>query len=114
MKALSIKEHWACLIREGKKTIETRTWRTKYRGCLLLCCSKKPGSSLAGRAFATACLVHCRPMCKMDEKDAMCELYPGAYSWILKDVRPIIPFRVKGKLRLFDVDCPDGRVLYDL
>lgn len=117
MEALSIKEPWASLIREGKKTIETRTWGTKYRGRLLLCCSKKPGSSFAGYAFAVANIVHCREMLKMDEEDAMCELYPGAYSWILKNIRPIIPFKVKGKLRLFDVDFnPDylKEVLYDL
>lgn len=110
MKALSIKDPWASLILKGEKTIETRTWKTKYRGRLLLCCSKKPDSSIAGYAFAVANLVHCRTMVKMDEGDAMCEFYPGAYSWILANVRSIIPFRVKGKLRLFDVDrCIDEK-----
>ena len=46
MKALSIKEPWATLILEGKKTIETRTWKTNYRGEILLCASKNPKSNI--------------------------------------------------------------------
>ena len=29
MKVLSIKEHWASLIMNGTKKIETRSWKTK-------------------------------------------------------------------------------------
>lgn len=109
MKALSIKEPWASLILTGRKTIETRTWCTKYRGQLLLCCSKKPGSRISGCAFATASLLDCRPMFKEDESKTLCDLYPRAYSWILVGIEPVIPFKVKGKLRLFnvfvDLDC---------
>ena len=32
MKVLSIKEPWASLIMNGTKKIETRSWKTKYRG----------------------------------------------------------------------------------
>lgn len=32
MKALTIKEPWACLIINGYKTYEFRSWNTKYRG----------------------------------------------------------------------------------
>ena len=32
MKVLSIKEPWASLIMNGTKRIETRSWKTKYRG----------------------------------------------------------------------------------
>lgn len=42
MKALSVKQPWAALIASGQKTIETRTWPTKYRGALLICSSAKP------------------------------------------------------------------------
>lgn len=51
MKALSIKQPWASLIFtpdksrgviEGLKSIETRTWKTNYRGPLLICASQKP------------------------------------------------------------------------
>ena len=47
MKALSIWEPWASLIRCGAKTIETRHWGTKYRGPLLICAAKG-GLSMEG------------------------------------------------------------------
>lgn len=40
MKAISLWEPWASLIRTGAKTIETRSWRTNYRGELLICAAK--------------------------------------------------------------------------
>lgn len=36
MKVLSIKEPFATLICEKKKTIETRSWKTNYRGKLYI------------------------------------------------------------------------------
>lgn len=41
MKALSVKQPYADLIACGRKTIETRTWKTNYRGPLLICSSLK-------------------------------------------------------------------------
>ena len=35
-KALSIKQPWASLIAIGLKDVENRTWKTKYRGKLLI------------------------------------------------------------------------------
>ncbi|KVZ27004.1 hypothetical protein WL14_00740 [Burkholderia cepacia] len=40
MKALSIRQPWAHLIVSGYKDIENRTWRTSYRGPLLIHASK--------------------------------------------------------------------------
>lgn len=40
VKAISIKQPFAGLIAYGKKTLEIRTWATKYRGPLLICASK--------------------------------------------------------------------------
>ncbi len=40
MKALSLIQPWATLVASGNKTIETRTYRTHYRGDLLICASK--------------------------------------------------------------------------
>ncbi len=37
IKALSLWEPWASLMRCGAKTIETRSWYTAYRGPLLIC-----------------------------------------------------------------------------
>ena len=40
MKAISLHEPWASLIRTGAKRWETRPWRTHYRGKLLICAAK--------------------------------------------------------------------------
>lgn len=40
MKVISIKQPWASLIILGYKTYEFRTWKTKYRGKLLIHASK--------------------------------------------------------------------------
>ena len=36
MKALTIQQPWASVITMGVKTIETRSWSTKYRGPLAI------------------------------------------------------------------------------
>lgn len=36
MKAITIKQPWASLIVEGKKDIENRTWKTNFRGRVLI------------------------------------------------------------------------------
>lgn len=70
MKAISIKQPWASLmftpnkttgIIEGLKSIETRTWRTSYRGPLLICASAaidttyKPLEELTGICRVCGC-----------------------------------------------------------
>lgn len=114
MKAISIKQPWACFIAEGPKTIETRKWQTSYRGDLLIVASRtldwgtmdsltRPIPLILGGAICVANLVDCRPMTEADEEAALCDVYPGAFSWVLEDIRRIEPFKVKGQLRLFDV-----------
>lgn len=53
MKALTITQPWASLIVLGHKSIENRTWPTRYRGRLLIHSSKRgfdsSGLVLAGR-----------------------------------------------------------------
>ena len=102
MKAISIKEPWASLIRDGRKSIETRTWVTNYRGDILLCASKDPKTDISGNAFAVAELYDIKPMTKKDEKAAGCKIYPRAQSWFLRNIRPIIPFEIQGRLGIFD------------
>lgn len=140
MKALSVKQPFAGLIAEGKKTIETRMWETKYRGDLLICSSLKPhdGQVYAekwceeyyvldwwhcknfisaewycrffGQALAVARLVDCREMKATEYKAACCSWVLGSYAWVLDDIRPVERFPVKGRLRLFDV--PDEKIIY--
>lgn len=131
MKALSIKQPWALVISMGVKTIETRTWPTNYRGDILIVSSKTLDEDMIrllrteigvfgvarlearleyGKAIAIANLVDCRPMTEDDENAAMCDIFPGAYSWVLDDIRRIKPFPVKGRLGLYDVECADDEL----
>lgn len=121
MKALSVKQPWASLICLGLKTIETRKWATEYRGKLLIVAAKGDDEAAMvqyeqflrrnmdyiprGEAICIAELVNCRPMMETDEIAAMCKVYDRAYAWVLLDlIMPITPFRVKGRLGLFDVE----------
>ena len=109
MKALSLKQPWANLIAEGKKTIETRKWSTKYRGDLVICSSRKPEIKPYGCAICVVELYDVKPMKKEDEKAACIEIYKGAYSWFLRNLRKIDPvFPIQGQLSIFNLEIPDG------
>jgi hypothetical protein len=101
VRAMSVKQPWASLIAKGQKTIETRTWATKYRGDLLIVSSKSPRIQPAGFALALARLVECRPMTPQDETAACCGVYPHAFAWVLKDVKSVAPFPVHGRLGIY-------------
>ena len=63
----------------------------------------RPIPLILGGAICVANLVDCRPMTEADEDAALCDVDPGAFSWVLEDNRKIEPFAVKGQRRLFDV-----------
>jgi len=107
MKAISVKQPWASMIAAGEKTVETRRWATGYRGPIAIVSCKKPPIVPAGCVLAVADLVDCRPMCKKDEAAARCAVYPGAYAWVLRNIRSIEPFPVRGRLGLYEVDVAD-------
>jgi hypothetical protein len=108
MKALSVRQPWASLIASGKKTIEVRSWRTHYRGPLLICAAKRPsGLGPAGVALAVANLVDVRHFRRGDARAACIEATSGDFAWVLGDVRRIDPFPVAGKLKMFDVPLPE-------
>lgn len=46
MKAITVWQPWASLLATGKKHIETRAWRTNYRGEILIHAAKKPYSQV--------------------------------------------------------------------
>ena len=112
MKAISLKQPWASMIAHGRKTIETRKWPTKFRGDILIVSSKNPriAGFPSGMALCIVTIINCRTMVKTDEAAACCELYSGAYAWELKNIRSIMPFEVKGRLGLFNIDLPEGIV----
>lgn len=117
MKALSIKQPWASLAAAGHKTVECRTWRTTYRGPLLICSSKgdfeindgliAPG----GMALGVVELMDVRPMTSADLDAAFLpdEWHADArkgFAWILQKQYEIIPVPIKGRLNLFEADVP--------
>jgi len=120
MKAISVQQPFAYEILSGRKSIEVRTWDTLHRGDLLVCSSGKPAlfkedmeeleeeygcTFLLGHALCVIRIADVRYMKKGDEEKALVdEIDPEAYSWVLEDVRPVIPFPVKGKPGLFEVD----------
>ena len=124
MKVLSIREPWASLIINGYKEYEFRTWRTNYRGKILIHASKnlekdnivrfkefdlvyKPGF-IIGEAE----LVDCIPVTTELENELIRknELVYGAskgrsgYAWKVTNIRTINPIEVKGKLGLWNYD----------
>lgn len=111
LKALSLKQPWANMIASGEKTIETRRWPTDYRGPLLIVASKTPNIPPAGCAVALATLVDCRRMTRADEAAARCALYQGAFAWVLRDIRRLKPFPVKGRLGIYEVTISDDALI---
>ena len=127
IKALSWKEPFASLMLHGK--IETRTWKTKYRGLVLICASKKAysemdliglcgevGSQLIlgminstvireqpGKAIAVGTLVDCRPMRVEDVAKCFVKYNPKLYCHVYENVIPIEPFDWKGSQGWKDV-----------
>lgn len=106
MKALSLTPGWAELVFLGEKNIECRTWKTDYRGELLICASsKKMSGTIDSHAVCVATLKDVVPFTKEHLEAAVMEELPydPSYAWLLSDVRLIKPFPVKGKLHLYDV-----------
>jgi hypothetical protein len=110
-KAISLKQPWANLVAEGKKTIETRKWNTKYRGDLVICSSRKPDIYPAGAAICIVELYDTRSMKKEDEKMACIKKYPRAHSWFLRNIRKFKkPIPVKGSLSIYNLKLPPFKV----
>lgn len=130
MKAISIKQPWAALIAAGKKTIEVRSWKTDYRGPLLIVSSQRPArhgltrgivqwyrdqdphSPLVrmGHAIAVVDLIDCRRLNVMGDAEAACCFgRPGYMAWVVANPRLLAnPFPVSGRQRLYEVDYDEG------
>ena len=106
MKALSIHPVYAFDIATGEKTIECRTWKTDYRGDIVICSTaKKIYGTIPGCALAVVTLKDVVPFRKEHLQAAMMEqkdYKPGMYAWILDNNRIIKPIPVKGKLSLWN------------
>ncbi len=128
MKVLSLREPWASLITEGKKQIETRSWRTRYRGPLYLHASAAkinekdphirellaliPGAQMHyGHIVCRCMLTDCVPMDeaflqKMERRpiERLCGEYaPGRFAWMLEGIEVLkCPVPAKGMLGLWE------------
>lgn len=130
MKALSIKEPFASLVALGIKKIETRSWKTNYRGEIYIHASltknvikdKKREEKLSlllpanykfkqGNIICKAYLKDCIYMddrfldeIKKNETEYLCGRYEiGRYAWVLDDIKILekeIP--AKGKLGIWN------------
>lgn len=127
MKVITIKQPFATLIAEGLKEYEFRTWKTKYRGEILIHAGKGidkkamvkykhlnleyPSGCIIARATITDCVY-------IDDKmrEVLNKKNPVVYSSIiqhkewegygfqLENVEKIKPIPVNGKLSLWDYD----------
>lgn len=123
MKALSVRQPWAYLIASGEKTIELRSWKTDYRGKLLICASKSEKDAWvligdneehqlpAGVMMCTVDLVDVIPLADTEEnrrKSYADKIAEGTYGWVLANPQDVLLKPVNGRLRLFEVD--DGLI----
>jgi len=120
IKALTIRQPWAELILRGRKPFELRTWRTKYRGPLVVHAAAKidewdarhfglnPENLITSAFVGFAILADVRPYTREDarllkKRRAGFGWFPGNFSWVLKKPRRISPVKAKGQLSLFKV-----------
>lgn len=126
MKALSVKNPWAALIVSGKKDIENRTWRTNYRGTIMIHCSQKRDPlgeqklwELATRGdyeknSAAAYIPHWNKSGQIIGSVKIVDCVQGHYSpwaeeglwhWVLEDAKSfMISVPAKGKLGIWNYD----------
>ena len=94
MKALSVRGDYIMQMINGTKKIEYRTWKTNYRGPILMCSTaKRVPNSAPGYALCVMDLY------RIDWNDV-----DQCYYWYIKLKNLIDPFKVKGQLKLFNVD----------
>jgi hypothetical protein len=120
IKALTIRQPWAELILRGRKPFELRTWRTNYRGPLVIHAAAKidawdarhfgldPEKLTTSAFVGFASLLDVRPYTREDarllkKQRAGYGWFPGNLSWVLKKPRRISPVKAKGQLSLFIV-----------
>ena len=128
MKALSIRQPWAWLIVRGIKDVENRTWRTGYRGPLLIHAATHPmtedaeawlaeychglgiegphfplvAGGIVGRAVVADCV-------RLEDLVHPSEWAEGPWCWLLDDAEPLPFLPWTGQRGLFEVDYQGGR-----
>lgn len=107
-RALVVRQPWASLIAEGRKTIELRSWSTSYRGPVLILAGSvvwRGTEYPIGPRGVTLCLVDLVDVRAATPEDeaAACLTPPESFgfAWMLRDARPVRQVPVKGKLGLY-------------
>lgn len=125
MKVLTIKEPWATLIIDGHKQYEFRSWKTNYRGKILIHAGKSLENDMlkrfkdynlncsrgviVGEADIVDCILVSNEFNKkLIEKDPIVygrSNHVETYAWELKNiVKYDNPIHVRGKLGLWNYD----------
>ena len=115
MKALSVRQPYACAIAEGLKNIEFRSKPTSHRGELLICASKSAkgfktddGIMLPiGCMMAVVDVIDCRPMAEADKSEfGAPQNIDGWWAWVLNPNtgETVEPKNVNGSISFFNVD----------
>ena len=94
IKALSVRGDFIMDMIAGKKKIEYRTWKTNYRGPILM---RSTAKKVAGAAPGYA-------ICVVNLKSIQYFPLEGFYHWNIELANVIKPIHVKGQLKLFNVD----------
>src|SRR5579875_237489 len=121
MTCLSLRQPWLELILNGQKTIEVRTWRSRYRGPLLLHASRsidwdacvhfgiRPDSLATGALLGSVELVDCVTFTR-DTWQSLAPAHlnyrdfrPGLIGWFFRDPQRLEPTPFRGQLGLFKV-----------
>lgn len=129
MKTLTLKQPWATVIASGIKKYEFRSWKTTYRGPLLIHAGigvdKEAMKSLKTLGLnypksEIVCLVELEDCIKVDEmflKQLLQEnelVYRntkiGEYAWKIKLIKVLSIPDVKGKLSLWEYEVENGKL----
>lgn len=128
MKVLTIKEPFATLIKNNIKFIETRSWKTNYRGELYIQASVSKIKKEVRERFELSKLYNEEELnygfiiCKCNLVDCIYmtnefiekeeinnyenfiagHYEVGRYAWILDNIEPIEPIKVKGQLGIWN------------
>jgi hypothetical protein len=108
VRVLSVKQPWASLIASGRKSIELRSWSTKYRGPVLILAGSGVWRGTEhpigprGVALCVVDLVDVRAV-NVGDGEAAC-IVPSedfGFAWVLANPRSVRQVPAKGRLGLY-------------
>lgn len=107
MRVLTIKSPWAYLICSGQKDVENRTWKTNYRGRILIHVSQKSAKEIKNFdvLHLPGCIIGSVEIVNCVEDSKSKWAIPGMWHWILKNAKFFDNYieNIKGKLSLWTI-----------